>query len=34
MMKEKEVKLTLDTKNIPNGTYFLHITEGKETIKK
>jgi hypothetical protein len=34
MMKENEVKLTLDTKNIPNGTYFLHITEGKETIKK
>jgi hypothetical protein len=34
LMKENEVKITLDTKNIPNGTYYLHITEGKETIKK
>lgn len=31
---ENEQKLKLDTKNIPNGTYFLHIKEGKETIKK
>ena len=34
MMKENELKLTLDTKNIPAGTYFLHITEGKKIIKK
>lgn len=24
----------LDTKNIPNGIYYLHINEGKKTIKK
>lgn len=34
MMKENELKLVLDIKNIPDGTYFLHITEDKETIKK
>jgi hypothetical protein len=33
-MKENEVRLTLDIKNIPDGTYFLHIIEGKETVKK
>lgn len=32
--KENEQKLKLETKNIPDGTYYLHITEGKETIKK
>lgn len=26
--------ITFDTRNIPNGTYYLHIIEGKETIKK
>lgn len=27
-------KAILNIKDIPNGTYYLHITEGKETIKK
>jgi Secretion system C-terminal sorting domain len=26
--------ITIDTRNVSNGTYFLHITEGKETVKK
>ncbi|TAH02023.1 MAG: T9SS C-terminal target domain-containing protein [Sphingobacteriales bacterium] len=26
--------ITLNTQNIPNGFYFLHITEGKETVVK
>lgn len=26
--------ISLDTSKIPNGTYYLHITDGKETIKK
>jgi hypothetical protein len=34
VMKENESKLVLDTSKIPEGTYYLHITEGKETIKK
>lgn len=29
-----EKKITIDTEKIPNGIYYLHITEGKETIKK
>lgn len=33
-IKSGESKAVLDTRNIPNGTYYLHITEGKETIKK
>lgn len=27
-------KTVLDTRDLPEGTYFLHITEAKETIKK
>jgi hypothetical protein len=34
LWKENEQKLRLETKNVPDGTYYLHITEGKETIKK
>ncbi|TAF46631.1 MAG: T9SS C-terminal target domain-containing protein [Sphingobacteriales bacterium] len=26
--------ITLNTQHLPNGTYFLHIKEGNETIKK
>ncbi len=26
--------ITIDTQNLPNGTYFLHILDGKEVIKK
>lgn len=26
--------ITIDTQNIPNGTYFLHILDGKEKIEK
>lgn len=26
--------IVLDTRDIPNGTYFLHITEGKNSVKK
>lgn len=33
-IKSGETKTILDTKNLPNGTYFLHIKEGKEIIKK
>jgi hypothetical protein len=29
-----KTKLLLNLDEIPNGTYYLHITEGKETIKK
>ncbi|MEO8794289.1 MAG: T9SS type A sorting domain-containing protein [Daejeonella sp.] len=32
--KDKNNKVTLEIANIPNGNYFLHITEGKKTIKK
>jgi hypothetical protein len=34
LWKENEQKLRLETKNVPDGTYYLHITESKETIKK
>ncbi|TAE35410.1 MAG: T9SS C-terminal target domain-containing protein [Sphingobacteriales bacterium] len=26
--------ITIDTQNIPNGTYFIHINDGAEIIKK
>lgn len=29
-----ENKIVLDVRNIPNDTYFLHITQGKEVIKQ
>jgi len=32
--QSEESKTVLDIRAIPSGTYFLHITEGKETIKK
>lgn len=32
--KDKGNKVTLETGSIPNGNYFLHITEGKEVIKR
>lgn len=31
---DKSNKITLETSGIPNGTYYLHITEGKKVIKK
>lgn len=34
IMRDNESKLVLDTSKIPDGTYYLHIIEGKETIKK
>lgn len=34
VMGEEDSKLILDISKIPNGSYYLHITEGKETIKK
>jgi hypothetical protein len=30
----KDNKLLIDTSNIPNGTYYLHIKEGDKTIKQ
>jgi hypothetical protein len=30
----EENKITLDTRELPNGTYFLHIIEGKNKIEK
>ncbi|WP_148233540.1 T9SS type A sorting domain-containing protein [Pseudopedobacter saltans] len=33
-MRKGETKTALDTRDLPNGTYFLHIKEGKETIKR
>ncbi|MFD2731567.1 T9SS type A sorting domain-containing protein, partial [Pedobacter alpinus] len=32
--KKGEKTLKLNTKDLKNGTYYLHITDGKETIKK
>ncbi|MFC5282454.1 S8 family serine peptidase [Pedobacter alpinus] len=33
-IKKGDKKSVLSTKEIPNGTYYLHINEGKETVKK
>ena len=33
-IKKGETKTALDTRDLSNGTYFLHIREGKEIIKK
>ncbi|MFC5285336.1 T9SS type A sorting domain-containing protein [Pedobacter alpinus] len=33
-IKSGENSTILETKEIPNGTYYLHLIEGKETIKK
>lgn len=34
IIMDGKFKKTFDTRDIPNGTYYLHIIEGKETVKK
>lgn len=34
IIREEEFKKTFDTRDLSDGTYYLHITEGKETVKK